>query len=256
MTIDIPLEVLRPLLFFALLFGPTTLWLLYRATRSPTGIAPGSMSASELGSGWVCKVCNSLNLARTERCYRGCSRRPTPAAPLVPAAEAQPLVAVGPGRPLERRRQGPITLAVPAGVGAAAMVRPELANQLPSRPPADGSVVLGGAASVSNGDSTLRPGSSERPLRPGVPVMELLPVQQTPEGRGAGDFLAPVPDACPLLGLRRDARTHFVFPDPEHRCYATVAPGKVDVRHQETYCLRAHRDCMRFRAHRDVSTAP
>ncbi len=46
-----------------------------------------------------------------------------------------------------------------------------------------------------------------------------------------------------------------MFPDLEHRCYARRTPSKVEVRVQQDYCLRAHWDCDRFRAHQAVAPA-
>ena len=43
--------------------------------------------------------------------------------------------------------------------------------------------------------------------------------------------------ACPLLRLAADGRSHFTYPHPGHRCFATEHPATTDVRRQATYCL-------------------
>jgi hypothetical protein len=49
------------------------------------------------------------------------------------------------------------------------------------------------------------------------------------------------PDApvCPLLGLAADRRSHFTYPHPGHRCFATEHPATTDARRQAAYCLSA-----------------
>ena len=50
-----------------------------------------------------------------------------------------------------------------------------------------------------------------------------------------------VPDApaCPLLGLAVDRRTHYTFPHPGHRCFATQPPRTTAPDRQSGYCLSA-----------------
>ena len=76
-------------------------------------------------------------------------------------------MAVGPGRPLERRPPVPTAVAVPVRVSAAAVARPRSADAMPSPPPAPGSAVLEAAASVPSSDATLRPGPSGAAPAPG-----------------------------------------------------------------------------------------
>jgi LysM domain len=67
-----------------------------------------------------------------------------------------------------------------------------------------------------------------------------------------------VPDApaCPLLGLAVDRRTHYTFPHPGHRCFATQPPGTTDPDRQSAYCLSARFDaCDRFRVFQRRGTA-
>ena len=55
--------------------------------------------------------------------------------------------------------------------------------------------------------------------------------------------------ACPLLGLAADRRTHFTYPHPGHRCFATEHPATTDARRQATYCLSLDfTTCDRYRA--------
>ena len=55
--------------------------------------------------------------------------------------------------------------------------------------------------------------------------------------------------ACPLLGLAADRHSHFTYPHPGHRCFATQPPGTTDPDRQSAYCLSARFDaCDRFLA--------
>jgi hypothetical protein len=56
------------------------------------------------------------------------------------------------------------------------------------------------------------------------------------------------PSACPLLGLEGDPRSHFTYPHPGHRCFATDHPRTADVGRQTTYCLSdQYVNCDRFK---------
>ncbi len=76
---------------------------------------------------------------------------------------------------------------------------------------------------------------------------------------------SPDPQACPLLGLAGDSRTHYTFPHPGHRCHADRSPGKVDLARQSSYCLSANfvscglyqaREAARQRAARTAGPSP
>jgi len=55
--------------------------------------------------------------------------------------------------------------------------------------------------------------------------------------------------ACPLLGLAADRRSHFTYPHPDHRCFATEHAAPTDAHRQSAYCLSASFDaCDRFLA--------
>lgn len=59
----------------------------------------------------------------------------------------------------------------------------------------------------------------------------------------------PDPPACPLLGLAADRRSHFTFPHPGHRCFASKHPATTDANRQASYCLSVEFPaCDRFRA--------
>ena len=58
----------------------------------------------------------------------------------------------------------------------------------------------------------------------------------------------PDPPACPLLGLAADPRSHFTYPHPGHRCFASGHPGTADAHRQTAYCLSPDfPKCDRFR---------
>ena len=55
--------------------------------------------------------------------------------------------------------------------------------------------------------------------------------------------------ACPLLGLAADPRSHFTYPHPGHRCYATKSAASADASRQATFCLGpGYTACDRYRA--------
>ena len=61
---------------------------------------------------------------------------------------------------------------------------------------------------------------------------------------------------CPLLGLVTDRRSHFTFPNPGHRCFATGRPREADARRQTTYCLGPdYSSCDRYRARSEQGQA-
>jgi hypothetical protein len=45
------------------------------------------------------------------------------------------------------------------------------------------------------------------------------------------------PKACPQLGLAADPFTNAARPDDEHRCYANLARERIDLGHQQRFCL-------------------
>jgi hypothetical protein len=62
--------------------------------------------------------------------------------------------------------------------------------------------------------------------------------------------------ACPLLGLAADRRSHFTYPHPGHRCFATEHPATTDARRQATYCLSpGYTACDRYEARKRQAQA-
>jgi hypothetical protein len=60
---------------------------------------------------------------------------------------------------------------------------------------------------------------------------------------------APDTGDCPLLGLAGDRQTHFMYPHPAHRCFASDRPAETDAVRQATYCLGGgHQGCDRYQA--------
>ena len=49
--------------------------------------------------------------------------------------------------------------------------------------------------------------------------------------------LSPQIEACPLLGLPNDPRTHFAFAQETHRCHATPKPTPIRLPYQGEVCL-------------------
>ena len=227
-------------LFVALLYGPTAVWLGYRMLRSHQGRLPESSSAvsepmrspqiasdaheAPVGSDgfWVCESCRSLNRREANRCY-GCRTAKGSAG-----------------------RQVPDQLPVSRGV-------PVMADDIARSP--------GGAAGATV--ALAAPWNIPRAVEiPGPdPVPEPASSASLPEAPAG----TPV---CPFLGFRDDPSTRFDFPDPANRCHATSERGArsvaiprrfvpamtgtrraqpIVVEHQESHCLTAaHRQCVRY----------
>src|SRR3954454_2334436 len=49
---------------------------------------------------------------------------------------------------------------------------------------------------------------------------------------------------CPLLGLASDPFAQNTQPDEDHRCYANLARERIDLGHQQRFCLATtHKRC-------------
>jgi len=217
------------LLFVALLWGPTALWLVYRTLRGPRerlGDIFTMGSESTLGSElppdepatllgldgfWVCATCRSLNHPDVKRCYACRTKQDAPARPAAPPA--------------------PVTVGVPV-----------MAKDAPARPAAPPAPVTVGVPVMAK----------DAPARPAAPPAAVL---GTP--------------VCPFLGFKNDPSTRYDFPDPTNVCHATwtgrgraAAPRRlgagiggngrtesIAIEHQRTHCLTAaHGQCARYPA--------
>jgi hypothetical protein len=226
-------------LFLTLLWGPTALWLGYRALRGHRSRRAGSfIVASDTAEGplpgpgvadallaqgfWVCEACRSVNRRGTKRCY-GCKTalEPTsqPAPSAQPAVRMVPVMAEGVAVPAG----GTARTTVPA---ATSWTNPAVFHVLESEP---------------------------------EPVVSAAP-HEAPAG-------VPV---CPFLGFRNDPSTRCDFADPRNFCHAASAPGaassasrrrfipgragstrsqEIGASHQSSLCLTtAHERCAHYPA--------
>ena len=222
-----------------LLWGPTALWLAYRALRgrqrtnpievflSESGQAGSQLAESELGllgepdGPWVCRTCRSLNRREANRCY-SCRMAKDSA-----------------GR--------------------------HAAGELPVRP---GVPVMAESIARSSGElaaATVLPASPRN--APAGPEVVLAPEQVVLAGPPEASARVSV---CPRLGLRDDPSTRYDYPDPANLCHATSERGATAVAsprriltgvagtrrsspiglgHQESHCLTAaHEQCARYPA--------
>ncbi len=250
-------------LFLALLWGPTAIWLGYRALRSHRSRLPGSfVVASEAKRGkppehdqskglvaqgfWVCGACRSLNRREARRCY-SCKAAVGPTG--APASDEQlirpmvPVMAETIARPSDDpvRAMAPVLVAVLAPVAT-----PEpVAVLAPAATPEPVAVSRSRTARAGRCRERSRARHDCRPAR-----------------GGTGD---PV---CPFLGFKDDPSTRCDFPDPRNLCHASVdrgaassashrrfIPGKAGSRqaqeigasHQQSVCLTtAHAQCARY----------
>lgn len=247
-------------LLLALLWGPTAVWLGYRAVRGPRSRLPGSFvvpadtersaplapdqSAALVAKGfWVCGACRSLNRREAPRCYgckaaMGSTGQPGPdEQPIRPMV---PVMAETVARSSGETEWTPVPVVSPTPVAVPVVALAPAATLAPAP------------------DVSPAPVSA---VRMGDPVPVLTPaLREAPSG-------APV---CPFLGFRNDPSTRCDFPDPRNLCHASSArgagssasrrrfiPGKAgSVRAQEigasqqgSLCLTtAHEECARYPA--------
>lgn len=246
------------LLFLALLWGPTALWLIVRAARGPRSRAEGTFDTTLRSAAstqalaevapddavfWICAACRSVNRPQAGRCYSCRARKGAP--PLV-AADGP---AGSPGVPVMAQdvaRSAAMPLAVTgvsATTGPAPAAIPIVAEPVavgPGRGPATVPAGLGpaapAAASATPPAAAGRPASGERVATPvlagavaapavaaaaaatAIPAASAAAAPTAPTWAGPG--ATPVSSACPYLGLRADRATRFDFPDDQHACHA------------------------------------
>ena len=243
-------------LFLTLLWGPTALWLGYRAIREHRSHRSGSFSmASEtvsrslpesiapdglLAQGfWVCGACRSVNRRGVKRCY-GCKMAMESTGQ--PGSGSQPV-------PQPVGRMVPVmaeAIAVPVG-GTSRATAPAAT---PWSNPAVFHVLTSDPVLESNSGLVVAAVPHEVPA--------VLPV-------------------CPFLGFKSDPSTRCDFADPRNFCHATSArgaaslasprrllPGKagttrpqeIGASQQGSLCLTtAHEQCARYPATQTVAAS-
>lgn len=237
------------LLFVALLWGPTALWVLYRAAVSPRNrvsnetygriaaesAVPAPASAPpDFEEFWACASCRSLNRREAKRCY---SCRAQRSAPPSDAAEGPavttwvPVMAPGltPSPPPGREPVAATVTAAPARTPparspvapAAAMPARDRRAPVNSPPP---------VRAVEAGSPAASPAGVAVAAAPAVAVASVTTLERSsapqdapastsetePDAAGA----ATVPEVCPFLGLRDDPSTRLDFPDSRNACHA------------------------------------
>jgi hypothetical protein len=233
-------------LFVALLWGPTALWLMYRTIRGHRGRLPRPFDAAsertrswqpapdepdwlvDSSEYWVCGTCNSLNRRAANHCYR-CKARKSAAGGQVPdeqpVSPGVPVMASGIARSSGEQPVSPGVPVMASGIArssdevpgtTATLATPRIAPPAPE--------ILAGAP-----EQTLSVASTEAPA--GVAV-------------------------CPFLEFRDDPSARHDSPDPGNRCQVDLFSQPVGVEHQKSYCLRAtHTRCTRYRANEVVPTS-
>lgn len=233
----------------ALLWGPTAIWLIVRATRGSEdrhfesddpGLASSAIwqaAREDLaplvvagGEHWVCGGCRSLNRLDAKSCYSCRTSRDEPELPVRMARPLRPPV------PVMANASEPVSVPPPPAVA------PSLTG------------FLGPAVELPHLQAD------------GVPVMDVASVAlpEAPSG-------LPV---CPFLGLESDPTTWFDFPAAGNVCHA--APGgqsslvqsierlvtgnrrrqSIGMVHQRAACLTvAHVGCQRYAAAGGASSA-
>ncbi len=233
----------------ALLWGPTAIWLIVRASRGSEQRSfeaddPGSASTWQFAPAdrgplvvdeaatWVCRGCRSLNRRDAKQCYSCRGPRDELELPVRMATPQRPPVPV--------MAQG----------AEAPSVTPPPQTRLPLPPPPAVPSPL-----ASAGQAADRPHLE----RVGVPVMADAAADQP----AATDGLT----VCPFLGLPQDPTTWFDFPAPGNVCHASSSQQaslvrsigrlvsgnrprqSISLAHQGAACLAAaHVDCPRYAA--------
>ena len=248
-------------LIVVLLWGPTAIWLIYRASRGGEerrfeSDDPGSVSSTtwqlttadraplvvEGAETWVCRGCRSLNRRDAKHCYSCRGPRDELDLPVRMARPERPLVPV-----MAQGSEPPSPTPPP-------VTPPSLAPPPPTRaapPPPSGVPWL-----AASGEQ-----AADRPrfAWDGVPVMADAAADQP----AARDGLT----VCPFLGLERDPTTWFDFPAPGNVCHASSSQPaslvrsigrlvsgshpqqSISIAHQRAACLAvAHVECPRYAA--------
>jgi hypothetical protein len=223
-------------LFVALLWGPTALWLVFRTLRGPRGRIPENLKlASErrepprsepeplVGPDefWSCVSCRSLNRREANRCYRCRTAKGSVggrAPSELPVSPGVPVMAEG----IARSSGG---LPVSPGVPVMAEGITRSSGQL-----AGTTRALAAPANAASARDT--------PVRAAELVLPAAPPRTT--------VSEPI---CPFLGLRNDPSTRYDFPDPANLCHAASSrrAQPVALEHQDSHCLAAAHDlCARY----------
>ena len=244
-------------LIFALLWGPTLVWLVLRAasgsgSRRPDSFAdghsPGESSSlapeALLLDYWVCRDCRSVNHQGANHCYScGVDRAPVEQAP--PIEQAPPVRPPTPD-PLPSGNDWVPVMGASAAQHAtqdtAATVRRMSNGQTrdPIEPVLDPEPVPAAAVAATAARATRRP---RRPRRgdaaPAVAVADASVAAHAaaaaPVSFAAADVeTAPptvrqvpvsAPPVCPYLGFKDDPATRLDYPDDRNVCHAAAVSG-------------------------------
>ena len=238
-------------LILMLLWGPTALWLVYRAARGPRGRSVGFVDAAAAwedrpqpapdpadpterpGEGWVCTTCHSVNRPRASRCY-ACGASPESGAVAKPAEvpTTYPGVAVmGTAAPVARPAMDGPTPRVPVAATSVAGTPTTEAAPLAPMPrepaPVAGVAVRPASAAVvartSSGPAT--PVTPLPPMPAAVLPAAVLPAAAPDPVRTARAVPVIAPQACPFLGFKDDPSTRCDFPDARNVCHAPAPAG-------------------------------
>jgi len=250
------------LLFLALLWGPTALWLVFRTIRGNRGRLPRPFDRSQLAPGeldapvgsdgfWACGTCRSLNRSGASRCYRcrmakGSAGRQAPGE--LPVGPGIPVMAEGIARPSGELPVGP-------GIPVMAEVIARSSGELP---------VATTVALATRGNG---PPAPETFVHAPEHVLSAAPTEPA----------VGVP-VCPFLGFWDGPAARFDFPTPGHFCHATAGrsatplaflrrfvpgmagtgrPQPIAAEHQKSWCLAAaHQRCARYPAGRGGRDEP
>jgi hypothetical protein len=236
-------------LIFALLWGPTLVWLIFRAVSGPgsrrpdsfaDGHAPGQSSSlgpeALLLEYWVCKDCRSVNHQGANHCYScGHDRAPVEHVPPVRPLTPDPL--------LSGNSWVPVMDAAPdqhATQHTAATVR-RMSNGHtlnPVDPVLAPEPVPAAAVAAKAARATKRPRSARR--GGATPATAIADASVAAHTAGAAPVLiaaadvetaprtrrqapASAPPVCPYLGFKDDPATRCDYPDTRNVCHAAAA---------------------------------
>ena len=234
-------------LIIALLWGPTLLYLVFRAARGPANRGPDPFAgngeaADSAASGqgtilgyWLCRSCRSANRLADRRCY-GCRAERSAVdllAPIPAPADPQPA-----GNGWVPVMDPAPRFAALADVSAHSFTAAPGVE--PDGPPSDPEPAVAAAPATASRARRRARSTMVAGVATGPAVLAEVPLATsaslaaavaspaavaTPAAVAVPQTSRSAPPVCPFLGLKGDPATRFDYPDQRNLCHAATAGG-------------------------------